>query len=281
MSQLFFALYLLFFLIFPVSSFAQVEFDIDRNYSTQIIKGTGFPDYPPFGYPTNSKDEDFFGSIFNFLLQDVAKKSNFMVTYDVHGSYDQLVRDARGGKFDFIIGAYSATEKYAGLELIYPALINNPVVIITPSNSSAKISKLDDLKKLKGGVGSYEHFSDFVNQQISSLNISSFDKPYNLYKDLFTKKIDFVLASEYNARILLSKLGLRTQIAMSNPIWSIPVFIGISKASSYRGQLRRGLTNLSSKPEAREKVVQNLQAYINRIEEENISVNPIDFFSDE
>ncbi len=271
---------LLMMVTFPVKVFAQVELDTDRNYKAQVIRGTGFPDYPPFGYSSPEKATDYFGSIFTFVIEDYAKQANFLTTYDTHGNYDQLVRNVRGGKLDFILGAYSASADYAGIELIYPALINNPVVVITPLYSTVKISSVSDLKNLKGGMGSYEYFSDFVNQQISALNVQKVEKPYDLYKMLFTKEIDYVLASEYNARVLLAELGLKTQISMSSPVWSIPVFIGISKASLFRDKLKRGLTKISSAPETREKLISVLQDYINKIEEKNIGIVAPDFIND-
>ncbi len=264
----------------PTSVWAQVEFNIDRNYKAQILKGTGFPDYPPFGYSSPDMATDYFGSIFSFVIEDYAKQANFLTNYDTRKNYLQLVRGVRGGQFDFILGAYSATNDYAGIELIYPALINNPVVIITPLYSTVKISSIADLKNLKGGMGSYEYFSDYVNQQIAELNVEKIDKPYELYKKLFSKEFDYVLASEYNARILLSELGLRSQISMSSPVWSIPVFIGISKASRYREMLKRGLTKISSDPATREKLISVLQDYINKIEEKNIGVVAPDFIND-
>lgn len=278
MRKFFFVFCFLF--LFCVSAKAQVEFDVDRNYQTQMITGTGFPDYPPFGYPSPNKTYGFFDSIFNFVLQDYAKSANFLVNYNINGSYDQLVRNVRGGKFDFILGAYSSTDKYAGLELIYPALINNPIIVITPLYSSVKISKIDDLKTLKGGIGTYEHLSDFVSQQVDALSVQKIEKPYDLYKKLFMKEIDYVLASEYNARILLTQMGLRSQVALSSSIWSMPLFIGISKMSRYRDQLRRGLTRLSSEPQTREKLIKILQDYILSVEEKNSGVVAPDFIHD-
>ena len=264
----------------PTAVFAQVEFDIDRNSTTQMLRGTGFPNYPPFGYPSNEKATDYFGSIFTFVIEDYAKQANFMTNYEAREDYPQIVRDVRGGKYDFILGAYSASKDYAGIELIYPALINNPVVVITPLYSTVKISSVDDLKNLKGGMGSYEHFSDYVNQQVAELNIVKINKPYELYKKLFSKEFDYVLASEYNARILLSEIGLSSQISMSSPVWSIPVFIGISKASRYRNKLKRGLTKISSDSATREKLISVLQNYINKIEEKNIGIVAPDFIND-
>lgn len=264
----------------PTAVLAQVEFDIDRNSTTQPLRGTGFPNYRPFGYPSDDRETNYFGSIFNFILADYAKQANFSIRYETQKNYPQTLRELRGGQFDFILGAYSASKDYAGIELIYPALINNPVVVITPLYSTVKISSVADLKNLKGGMGSYEYFSDYVNQQIAELNIEKIDNPYELYKKLFSKEFDYVLASEYNARILLSEIGLRSQISMSSPVWSIPVFIGISKVSRYRNKLKRGLTKISSDPATREKLISVLQDYINKIEEKNIGIVAPDFIND-
>lgn len=263
------------FFLFSSDTFAQVEFDTDRNYRTRYFSCMGFIDYQPFGYYSESR----FHSIFTPVIDEYAQMANFIPHYEMRGDYDNLVRDVRSGKFDLILGAYSATDDYAGIELVYPALINNPVVVITPLYDTTKISSVSDLKNLKGGVGTYEYFSDYVNQQINALKVQKIKDPYELYKKLFTKEIDYVLASEYNARIILSQLGLRSQISMSSAVWNIPVFVGISKLSPNRAMLRKGLTKLFSDPNTRQKLISSLQEYINNIEEKNIGVVAPDFIN--
>ena len=125
---------------------------------------------------------------------------------------------------------------------------------------------------------SKEYLSDFAEREIKNFDIIKADTSYELYKKLYNKEVDYVLASEYNARIELAKLGLRNKLSFSkNAIWNIPMFIGISKASAYRAQIKNGLRVLANMPETRAAVKKALADYVGKVEQENVGVVAPDF----
>lgn len=268
----------IFLLAAATSALAQVEFNTDRNREVKQLKATGFMDYPPFGYVRDRFYPDSYESIFRPVIAQYAEEANFMVDYVVNLPYDVLVRKVRGGQIDIILGIYHETEKYKGLDVVYPALINNPVVVIMLPNRINEVNNLENLKKLKGGINSHEHLSDYVAEQMKNYQLEKVDNSYDLYKKLFNKEIDYIFASEYNARIEIAKMGLRNTVSFSKEaVWNMPLFIGISKAAQYRRQIFNGLTREAAKPESREKVRKALVDYIAKIEKESIGIVPPDF----
>lgn len=257
---------------------AQVEFNTDKNREVKQLRATGFLDYPPFGFIPNQYYPDSYQSIFKVIVNEYSEQANFLTDYTVNFSYDVLVRKVRGGEIDIIMGIYHETEQYADLEYVFPALINNPIVVIMLPDRINEVKDTGDLRNLKGAISQNEHLSDFVSRELEKFNLVKADSSYNLYKKLYTKEVDYVLASEYNARIELAKLGLRGQLSFSqSPLWNAPLFLGVSKASPYRNQVKNGLTRLVTQPESREKIKKALTDYIGKVEQESVGIVPPDF----
>ena len=55
------------------------------------------------------------------------------------------------------------------------------------------------------------------------------------------------------------------------------MFIGISKASAYRAQIKNGLRVLANMPETRAAVKKALADYVGKVEQENVGVVAPDF----
>ncbi len=263
---------------FIKEGFAQVEFNTSVNREVKQLRATGFLDYPPFGYIPNRFYPDSYESIFKQILDQYGKEANFLIDYSVNSPYETLVRKVRGGEIDIILGIYHDTEMYDGLDYVFPALINNPIVVVMPPNRINEVKTTDDLKKMKGAIGSGEHLSDFVVKELAKLDVVKIDSPYELYKKLYLREVDYVLASEYNARVVLAEMGLRNQLSFSKqPLWNIPIFLGVSKVSRYRNQIKNGLQRIVEKPETGQNIKKALADYIGSVEQKYIGVVAPDF----
>lgn len=249
---------------------AQVEFNTTQNREVKQLKATGFLDYPPFGALKNPNLPNAYFNIFQPVITQYAQYANFMVDYTTNYSYPELVRMVRGGKIDILAGVYHDTEMYQGLEIVYPALINNPIMLVMLPDKIGTVKNTEDLKKLKGAISTKEYLSDFVTQEMKNFNLERVDDNYTLYQKLFRREIDYIFTSNYYAKVVQAQMGIRNKVSFSKEaIWNMPLFIAISKMSPYRKQVYNGLTVYLAQPEAQKLVEQEVAKYIAEVERQN------------
>jgi len=193
--------------------------------SSKKISITSFIDYPPFG----TKDRQLIDSVYKPLVDLYNEKHPSAMEYYVSDNYNELILKVVDGDIDILLGAYYDTEKYNGIKLIYPSILNNPLVLITMPENSLNIKNKNDLKNLKGAIDSREYFADYVHNELKQYNIQQFDNSEKLYEQLFIGNIDYIITSKYYGAIEQAKLGIRKQVSMSkSTLWDMPLFIGVS-----------------------------------------------------
>ncbi|MBE6458469.1 MAG: transporter substrate-binding domain-containing protein [Alphaproteobacteria bacterium] len=240
-------------LTYTFTANAFVRYEDKHPQKRKDIYITGFIDYPPFGFVEhpNAKIYGKFTTLFQPMIDELAKENNLRIFYDLQKKdFQTLVQEVRKGELDIILGAYHQTELFRGLELIYPAAINNPITIFMLPNRINEVKSVDDLKKLKGVRITKEVYSDYINEQLKQFNMEEVDTSYKMFEKLFTKQVDYILVSHYYGLIEAIKLGLREQVAIAKQtLWQIPMFIGVSKLSRERKMLSQKLTRYIEKPE--------------------------------
>ncbi|MFV0627340.1 MAG: substrate-binding periplasmic protein [Alphaproteobacteria bacterium] len=256
--------------------------DDERNIKRyKEISVTGFPDYPPFGFLEEPDRTSSFNSVFKKFLEEYAIPNNIKINYKANVKYKEAVQDVRSGKINLIIGMYSETDIYNGIEYIYPSFINNPVHIIALPNKITNIKDFSDLQKMKGGINKNEHLSDFVNEQLNQLGVKRIEDSYTLYKMLFNGEIDYVIGSRYFNMIEASKLGLLNKVSFSKkPIWDMPMFIGMSKGFIERPYVTQSLSKSLADPENQKKINNYLIEMMNNIEDKNRGIVSPEFSRD-
>lgn len=262
------------------NSFAVVDFSQQKDNKGIIV--TGFTDFPPFGEAFYKETRhgieiDYYDNkILEGFIKDFLQDLNVAATFQYRDkAYEDTVRDVRTGKIDVLLGMYYGTKLYDGLDYIIPAVINNPVTVMMLPTRINEIKNTEDLKKLKGGILAKEHFSDYVSSEIKKFPVKKFDKPYDLFKQLFAGEIDYIFSGYYTGVIESSKLGLRSKIAFSKrAIWDMPLFIGVSKASKYHSFLVQRLTKFTDNKENIAKINQQLNQAIAEYEAESLRTVP-------
>ena len=262
-SKILISLFLTIVLLAETATAQMVELKKEKNRVKEELKVAAFLDYPPFGNYANPPYRDSFSSIFQPIVEDYAAKQNFEVTYVITKNYSTLVRDVRRGEIDMLLGMYHETAMYMGLEYVFPAAVNNPIVAIM----------------LPGRI--HEHISDFVAQELKQYNVKKFEKSLDMYERLFAGQIDYILGSRYFSMIEALKLGIYNKVSFSKQsIWNMPLFIGISKTSIHKKLLSRTFTALMEKPETTKRIEQILIDTIKKVEKETEGVVPPSFSSD-
>lgn len=256
-----------------------VEVQSDKNTQKRELRITSFVDYPPFGDVIQHKHSvPEMQTIYNQFIKNFAKDNYYDVVYMFDKPYKDLVMDVLRGEIDLILGIYYDTEIYKGIEYVYPSILNNPVTVVMLPNRIGEIKNLQDLKKLKGGVDSREHWADYVTKTVKNYNIVYVNNSEELYQKLFTGEIDYVFTSYYYGIIQTSNLGIRKQVAFAKQaLWDMPLFIGISKTSNLRKSLYSTLTKMLKDDTYRKDLQQHLIQEIQKIEAKNNGVVPPSF----
>lgn len=250
---------------------AQVQFGVPKTISSSILRTVGFMDYYPLGRTTSGHYE----GLFDEFLQDFRTFANFTAETFRDDDYVETIRRGAKGRADIILGMYSDTAIYADLKFIYPAAIDNPVHLVMLPSRIGEIKKISDLKNMKGAIDSREHWSDFVRDQMENFNIEKIDNSYDMYGKLMRGEIDYIFTTYWFGMAEMLKLGVQNLVSISKKsIWSMPVFIGISKTSMEREYLSHNLTQWLSRQEVRDKIKERAIGILRRIEEENKGTVP-------
>ena len=253
-------------LVLMTSARAMVRYEDTLPKITREAEVTGFLDYAPFGYMDHpeAKDRGRFHSLYLPMLEEIGKNSDLKFNYKTNKrDYETLVQMVRRGEIDILLGAYFDTELYKGIELVYPAVIINPVTVYMLPTRVDEVKETADLRKLKGVRCSKEYYTDFVNEQLKDFDLEVVDTPYEMFEHLFTGKADYIMVSQFYGMAEASKLGILHKISMAKQtLWPMPVFIGVSKLSKYRKLLVQKLTKYMEAPENQQKIKASLAQVI-------------------
>lgn len=259
---------------------AQVEFEQLKSNTSEKLTFTGFDNYYPFG------DFDDYGnhqSVFDEFLNEFAEIGQYVLYNEgIVGTYTDNIREASKGKVDIVLGMYSESSLYVELKYIYPAAIDNPIHIVMLPSRIHELTSLDELKKMRGAVHADEHFSDYVKNQLKSYNVEYVDNSEDLFGKLILGEIDYIFTSLYFGTVEASKLGVRNQIAFSKKaLWTMPIFVGISKMSFHREFLSQMLSQYLTNPANREKIKNRMIELVKQAELDNAGVVPPTYIKEE
>lgn len=242
-------------LLYSVNDAKAVNMVKKENYLKYPVSIVGLPDYPPFSY-YEANEHGYYNLRGAFIkpIKEAMNKYGFALEIKSHQKDGidllNMLIDVRSGKEQLFIGTYADTRLFSGIENIYPAALSNPIHVITLPEKLDSIKSTADLKNLKGVLSKSEYLSDFVLRKIKQLDITFTETSYDAYELLFTGEADYIIGSLYYNRIEASKYGLDRYLAYSkNPLFKIPVFVGLSKSMSMFSQYQQAFNHEFSNPE--------------------------------
>lgn len=271
------------FIFLAISPAKAVNMVQIQSYLNVPIRILGLPDFPPFAYYERTDSGYIFHSIFLKSVVKILEKYNvettvIKVNYDLAENVKLLLVKAKSGDAEMFIGAYSDTKLFSGLDVVYPAVISNPIHLITLQETTEKVKNYGDLRNLKGVVSKTEYFSDFVLRKFKELNISYVESPFEAYEMVITGKADYMMGSLYYNRIMASRLGVGDYLTYSkNPIFKIPFFISLSKMMPVLSEYKKVLSEEFSKPEFAMAVKKEILEEVNKEIDKNSGVVPPSF----
>jgi len=259
----------IFFLILSIkTAFAAETANMVKveNYFSTPLTTVGLIDYPPFSRYVKNDNMNSNHQLESALLKptvDVMKKHGIIIVPEEinkdEADLKLLLLDVRSGKYKLFIGAFANTQLYSGLQMIFPACIGNPIHIITTPENSHKIKSVDDLKNLRGVVSKTEQFSDFIARKISEFGTEYLETPYECYEKLILGEADYMLGGLYYNRMMSSHYGLGSFLSYSQKaLFTIPIFIAISKVTPRLSQYMEVFQEEFAKPEYANAVKQEI-----------------------
>ncbi len=270
-------LWMLLFLlqIFPSGVSAQSIVTNKKESRTSTINITSFPDYFPIGYTAKEGNNQILETVFTPAMKQIATAGNLEFEYVLKKNYDDAVTDVRRGKIEILLGMYYGTRQYSGLEYIFPAVLNNPVYIIMRPENIDKVSKPEDLKNLRGLYIAQEYFSDYMRDNFKNYNIKPIKTALEAYEKLFTGEADYIAGGYYYNYAEICRLGLRDYVSFSKtPLWNMPLFIGVSKASKKHVQIGKLLKKYVADEKFQQSINDTLKELIYQVEVESQGVVP-------
>lgn len=270
-------LWMLLFLlqILPSGVSAQSIVTNKKESRTSTINVTSFPDYFPIGYTAKEGNYQILETVFTPAMKQIATAGNLEFEYVLKKNYDDAVTDVRRGKIEILLGMYYGTRRYSGLEYIFPAVLNNPVYIIMRPENIDKVSKPEDLKNLRGLYIAQEYFSDYMRDNFKNYNIKPIKTALEAYEKLFTGEADYIAGGYYYNYAEICRLGLRDYVSFSKtPLWNMPLFIGVSKASKKHVQIGKLLKKYVADEKFQQSINDTLKKLIYQVEVESQGVVP-------
>lgn len=258
---------------------AQTMVTTKTSSAVKSVKFTSFPDYAPISYiVADNRGNEYLRTVFSEPLQIFAKLGNFKPEYILMKNYDDAVSMVRRGEIDVLTGIYYGTKQYDGLEYIYPAVINNPVNVVMMPQNTAKVKNTEDLKALKGVYSKEEYFSDYMLKNFASFNIKPVESTLAAYEKLFTGEVDYIVGTYYYNYVKACEFGLKDYVSFSQmAMWSMPMFIGVSKTAPDYKRISALLKKAVTKPEFLQKLNVALKAEVKKIELNSQGVVPPEF----
>lgn len=236
------------------------------DYLSDTLSIVGRNDFPPFSSYKTDNGNIFLQSVFLRPLQKAmenhpAKLEPVVFNYYNHPDLTNLAFKTQFGEYNLYIGAYADTKEYKGLSLIYPAVVSNPIHIITLPENATQINNIEALEKLRGLVVDSEIYNNFSQRKINELKVEHVATPLEAYEKLFTKQADYIIGGLYYHRIMASEYGLDTFLSYSKkPLFKIPVFIAMSKTtpkfSLYERAFQEAFTNPAFGNAVKEEILQ-------------------------
>lgn len=238
----------------------------------------GLPEFPPFSYYSNIEGQEpcRLHNVFVKPLKEASKDNHLKLIEPYFDSaescsnFTPLILGVRDGNYHLFLGAYADTKQFSGVEFVYPAVISNPIHILTLEETQKKIKSVADLQKMKGVACKSEYFSDFVTRKIKNLNVEFVDTAYDAYQKIFTGEADYLLGSLYYHRIMSSRYGLERYLASSKkPLFKIPVFMAMSKFTPKLSEYIKLFQKISTDPQ----FVRDIKNEILRVVETEVQNN--------
>ncbi len=262
------------FASFDAKAFSVLTRKEDTN--TQVLRVVSFPDYFPFGYTSyDSRNSLIFNSVFIDTLREYISLKDYRIEGMPFETLGKSLSALRENGADVFVGAYYASSDFNQLEFVFPAVLINPVHLMTTPDKIQKLHKLDDLKAMKGIYNKEEHLADYVREKLKEMNVEPVSSADEAYRQILTGEADFLLGSYYYNYGKTVEMGLKDYVSFSTQaLWNMPMFIAISKEMKNAKAVHELFRRLVANPDFAENMKKNMKKLMKEKEENSQGVVP-------
>ena len=202
-----------------------------------------WPTVPPFGWievVKRSLEIDVYEpyGLFYDLLKMVAEHNNKAVALYKTLSFKRAVQAVENGKADIILGYYYNENPYVNFQPLYPAIMQNPIVIITLKDAMPEEKALDALTDKLGVMRSDEQLYDIMRSMLPhNMRIKQVPSAKEAFQLLLARKVDFMITSRYAAEAEIRRFKLLGLLDISPAIKYPVVFFAVAKNGRCRKEI--------------------------------------------
>ena len=191
----------------------------------------GNTNWPP--YAITVSEQNFEGFAIDVAFK-VLTKLGIPIEIVAMQSQRQTITALANGEADIVISVYDAADISDVIEIVQPAIINDPITILVVRNQAHSYRQWDDLIGLRGAMVrnfSFERkFSEYVDR---FLYISHTGSLKDMLQLLVDKKIDYLIGSKLQLSYAIKQAGLENKLKLLEHITrDANVYMGISKRSN-------------------------------------------------
>ncbi len=181
--------------------------------SEDSIVCTGHPDYPPFMWQYDNTIIGAGPELIRTVFRELNK--DFIITYT--GPWARVQEMAQNNKVDFLVGAYSNAERRTYMAYLKP-YAKDPTSIFMLKGHTFLFNQRDHLIGKKGITLFGDSFGDdldrFIKEELDVLRV--YDSS-SLFKQLISKRVDYILWGDYPCQINAAIKGIDDQITKAVP----------------------------------------------------------------
>lgn len=197
------------------------------------LTATGNPEYPPFLWRGNNKDDQLLGAN-KIIIDELSRRINIPITLKSVGPWSKALSAVKNGRVDMIAGAFYTNSRASYMDYFYPVMLHTTSVVWQRKGETFPFHSKKDLQG-KWGVTVISNsfgqaFDSYARQDLNILSVASLS---NAFQMLMADSVDYVLYEKNPGIAYVTMLGLQKQITYESPsISSEGLYLTLSKASS-------------------------------------------------
>ena len=203
-----------------------------------------WPTIAPFGWverikrPNEQEIIKPFGLFYN-LFKDVAEHNNKVVYFVPTATLEKAEELTALKAADILLGYYYDNTPYAKFQPLYPAVIQNPVVIITLKGKMPQERALENLIYKRGVMREDEKLYTLVHPMLpKKMKIDLVRSAKDAFQQLLSGDADFIITGRYSAEAELRRFKIKSLVDISEPIKNPSIFFAVAKDNPCRQEIQ-------------------------------------------